>query len=495
MVDAEEKTNEEKTKIVFFVDALGEEFFGKANFLSDLYSNQGGKVISDATNTRVTPSVLGGIYTGVSASQHGLLAPTGNKFDEPLTRPDTHTIMKQLDDMGYSVLSYDMPFTLPLDFSDNSSARCSGMQNAQIMPGDKLEGAELQMPVDRSNIREAMIKDQENEILSRYTDNVSTTINAVRTWLSADLFDVMFISIRWIDPLVHYCPNYAIHEDLANIVSVELSYLYDEYSEMADIFVFSDHGGQPAKSKFELNRWLMDNDYLSVSLNLDKYDYWYDDADDREDGGPAENQININDSTFRTIDEENSVCATFDAFGSCIDLLGEYENDKVKAKEVAAELSKLSHFKAVHTKWDFFNEDAKNFLFLPEIIPDRADGVLVSGNLHPDPIGEVHYRTGAHTRRGIWLSTMSDVDHVGTELLPQDLYTVIMSDFIGVSDLTDYITRQAQQASAIPAHLRESFCSHLLSGDWKIEPADEKTDEEKEIKSEVAERLQHLGYV
>lgn len=498
-------SSESNSKVVFFIDALGEDFLKQSNFLKNLYKESGGKVISDAIQ-RVTPSILGDLYTGVSADEHGLLCPTGNKFPETVTRPDTHTIMKQLDDMGYRVLSYNMPFTRPLKLSDNSAGRYSAMQTASIDGGENLQDAELQMPIDRSNIREAIIEGQENEILSKYVDNVSLVMNAVRTWQSADLFDAMFISIRWLDSLVHYCPDFSIHEELAEVISRQIRYFYDDYKEMSDIFVFSDHGGEPVKEKFEVNRWLIDNDYLNIDLDLQKYNYWYEESDPREEGGPAENQININDFKFGEI-KEDSICASFDAFDCAIDLLGEYENDPEKANEIAENLSNLQQFRDVKTKWDLFDKTKKSFHFLPEIFPDRDDGVIVSGNLHPNPIGEAHYRSGCHTRRGVWLSTVPSKKN-GKDLLPKDLYTLVLKEFFGIKDLRSYIVRQAQQTSSIPSHLHDSFIKMFKGDEWKMKPSDieeEKTGDAKRGKAKektekpkdsiVARRLESLGYI
>ncbi|MDY6774125.1 MAG: hypothetical protein SVS85_02895, partial [Candidatus Nanohaloarchaea archaeon] len=75
-----------------------------------------------------------------------------------------------------------------------------------------------------------------------------------------------------------------------------------------------------------------------------------------------------------------------------------------------------------------YDEDADFYETVPDVIPDRAEGVFVSGNLHKNPIGMGYYRTGVHNRDACFGAT-KELEIPDKEVKPEDMYDTI-TDFL-----------------------------------------------------------------
>jgi len=88
-------------------------------------------------------------------------------------------------------------------------------------------------------------------------------------------------------------------------------------------------------------------------------------------------------------------------------------------------------YRSVKYKWELYDEDATYYDNIPDIIPDRKEGVFVSGNLHDQPIGMGYYRTGVHDRTACFGATKELNIPDKEKIMPEHMYDII-TDFIGL---------------------------------------------------------------
>jgi len=105
-------------KVIVFIDALNPE--ETSGFLEDTYQ---GRIKCHVP--RVTPTILGSIYTGTTPGQHRLVRATPLN-QQPIQRPNKETFFESLSQKA-RVLSYMMPFTMNVDVQkrDNKHSRGS----------------------------------------------------------------------------------------------------------------------------------------------------------------------------------------------------------------------------------------------------------------------------------------------------------------------------------------------------------------------------------
>ena len=152
---------------------------------------------------------------------------------------------------------------------------------------------------------------------------------------------------------------------------------------------------------------------------------------------PWRDQIDLQ-SPFVQI--EDYVAYSSDAFDACIDVNPDASESQIR--DLIADLESEDVFDAVWRKNELYPGSENNGK-VPEIIPDRKLGHLVSGNVHPDvPVRGftdhrtiVNTRSGDHSRFGCFGAT-EDLG-VDGDIAPQDLYNVIWnfcSDVAGAEE-------------------------------------------------------------
>ncbi|MFB6245202.1 MAG: hypothetical protein ABEJ03_02540 [Candidatus Nanohaloarchaea archaeon] len=215
-----------------------------------------------------------------------------------------------------------------------------------------------------------------------------------------------------------------------------------------DVMFFSDHGQTELEKTFRINRWLKKNGWLEYSVDYD----FIDDLQEYQGGERhpvderVENQVTFGQPGVK-LDEENSKVVCSDPFDSCLTLLCDREDfNEEKFRE---ELMETGMFRSVKFKWELYDEDADFYETVPDIIPDRAEGVFVSGNLHENPIGMGYYRTGVHDYRACYGATceLNVPEGMGRDgmIVPEQMYDVI-ADFIGL-EMTESPLQEEQVKS------------------------------------------------
>jgi hypothetical protein len=413
------------TDLVIFIDALKPSELN--GFLEDIHQGE-----MDADIPRVTPRVMSSIYTGLNPAKNGMMEVS--RFGgEDATRPKKSTFIDQAVREGMNVLSMGMPFSIPFREANEES----------MLHGDALGGQSQAVPEEAVRLLQVpapsadMIKDHPDSVYSSFLDQTRNQFTRLKENLRQGDFDVAFLGFRLVDSYCHFQHteernNKAYRQHLID----NLQGLVSEIDEQVDgdIMFFSDHGQTELDTTFRVNRWLAENGYLEYEVDYD----FIDDLQEYQGGEQhpvderVENQVTLGQPGVK-LDVENSHVVCSDPFDSCLTLLVNREGfDEERFRE---ELMSTGYFRSVNYKWELYSEDADHYDTVPDIIPDRGEGVFVSGNLHENPIGMGYYRTGVHNRDACFGATKK-LDLPDKETIkPEDMYDVI-TDFIGL-ELTE----------------------------------------------------------
>jgi len=406
-------------KVIFFLDALDPREC--VDFLKD---SKQGRVISGVP--RVTPPVIGSFLTGKSPGQHGLLRPTP-LYKPPIQRPKGDTIIDLVATRG-RVLSYLMPFTLGVSPPNTIIAQC-GMGGAANIPNPVFAMPRVNFEPTRAN---------PEQMLHSYIDATRNVCATIRQMIRNNRADCYFISLRDIDAFTHWYYEGDYRQRLIEYIALEV----EEFTVLGndlDLFWFSDHGGCPQTGRFEINRWLINKGYLDITFLEKRHKIQMDRIE--SDGDKAyRDQVGIA-TPFVQI-REDSKFVSADAFDACVDVIGNATEAEIE--KLRRELMDTGYFKAVYRKKELFGEECDSDL--PEIIPDRKEGLVVSGNVHPRAEAEdcdsiVAHRTGDHSPFGCY---GGNVKIEGGDLHPWDLFNV-------VEEMTRDMKTEEQPVSLTPA--------------------------------------------
>lgn len=425
------KVKEEKgdVRVVVFLDALDPEWVN-TDFLEMTYE---GKV--DSGVPRVTPKILGDMLSGTTPEHHGLLCPTRPFPGDSIDRPQMKTILHEMA-KDKRVVSYKIPFTKGIILPGRSvcvGTGAGGEQQGQVNPT-------LHIPQSTPGPSEGA-----ERMFHSAVDYAKSMFSTMRTLMRGDAADVYFISFRNIDSFVHYHFEEGTRDRLIDVVSAELEDILHS-GDNIELMWFSDHGGVKKEETFRLNRWLIENDYLDVTIlhkNLEMMR--------RKQKSEYVNQVSILSPLVQI--EDDSQFASFDAYDCTISKLDEDADEG----ELIDELKSTGYFRDVYHKSELYEEDGKFYETLPHIIPDRGDGVFVSGNIHPDAekggnVGDI--RSGVHSRNGCWGTTKEGMD---------------FPDIVETWEMYDVF---------------KDFVSDMEAGSL--------SDEEEEV---IRDRLESLGYI
>jgi len=393
-------------KVIIFLDALKPEEV--SGFLDDTYQ---GRIRCHIP--RVTPTVLGSIYTGIDPGQHGLVRATP-LYAQPIQRPNKETIFESISRKA-RVLSYMMPFTMGVQ-----------VQNGVIAESGVSGSVNVNQPalmIPRAPVN--MGKVDPEKALQSFVDHARILFGTVRELIRMDASDVFFISYRNIDSFTHWHYDEDFRERLVEYIAFELSDFTIMGSDI-DLMWFSDHGGCEADEVLRINKWLEEKGYLKYSIlerrMKQQTEQQKKQAEQQGGTGPYEDQIDMQAPFVQIEKGSKFVCS--DAFDACIDPLK--DATKKDIKELVSDLRDSGYFKNVHRKDRLYpNNDGDGVI--PEIIPDRKEGVLVSGNIHPevpttgfsDHDTVINTRNGDHTPFGAFGGTR-DL-HLPEVVEPEDL--------------------------------------------------------------------------
>jgi len=408
-------------KIILFVDALDEDDLGTTRFSDTLR----GQVESGAP--KVTPKVTSEVYTGTDPTNNGM-GGQHSLDGERLPRPQVPTIMEKLEKAGYSVGTFFMPYCHPpqlqnqMFVSDTMQGPQTGenplAQMAMVppAPGDLVE------PDDDGQFA---FNSRVDEIYARS----SLLLNTIRL----SQLDVVFLGIRSPDQYTHFQHGEDYREQLVEDIAYEI----ERWEVNHDVFWWSDHGNESKDETFRINKWLMEKGYLSLDVDVDFHERLKEEMSQQaqQNTPEIENTLGIQEPGVEIQSDTQALSA--DGYDSSIDVV----DDDLDPKELAADLESTGYYdRVVPTEQEWGNGQFRKSC--PDLVGLRADNVLVTGNVHPEPIGMGYYRSGVHSKYGVWGTTDDSFERSGV-VSPQELHDVIWHFVTGESQI------QAEAEAAI----------------------------------------------
>lgn len=399
-------------KIILFVDALDEDdLSGRMTETWDGYIESGAP--------KVTPKVTGEVYTGQSPSQQGMGRVHSMKGDKP-SRPHAPMVMEKLEALGYDVMSVFMPYALPTNLQNGAwIAEAMGNSGGGQHP---LMAAVNQPPaagdlMDPADDGEMAFNARVDELYGR----ISAVLNAIR----AANFDVVFIGIRSPDQYTHFQHG----EKWRGMLCEDIAHEVRRMEENHEVLWWSDHGNETKKETFRVNRWLIEKGYLDVDIDLEFADRFAEEMKEinpRAGGRPnIENQLGIHTPG---VELNGGAVVSADPYDGSLDRLPDAEDDEVEdAIEELRETGKYEYLVPTVEEWG----EGQYLDECPDFVGLRADNVLVTGNVHPDPIGMGFMRDGVHSKYGVFGCT-GDLD-TPEMLTPRSLHDVILKFVTGTS--------------------------------------------------------------
>lgn len=425
--------NTDSPKIILFIDALEPTHFpGDEGWLD----TQRGLVTSGAP--KVTPKVMGEVYSGQSPSEQGMGA-NHSMQGEQVARPRVPLIQEKLEQAGHDVISLHMPYCLPLQLQ-NAAWISSAMQQqaagqnplAQLCQQPPAGGDLLDPETDNAMVCNAKIEDLYAKVASMLTAAMTGG------------FDVAFLGIRSVDEYTHF----EWHEEWRDRVRREIASEIGRFKNNFDVLWFSDHGNEEKREVFRVNKWLQEKGYLELEIDLEFAERFTDEMQampQAEEGRNIENQLAVQSPGVEMAD--GSQVVSMDPYDSSIDILDDSLNPSVLIDELEG-TGYYDYVRPVEEEWG----DGRFLGTCPDLVAMRADHVLVTGNVHPEPIGMGFYRTGVHSKCGAWGTTDESFMPEG-DMTPRAMHDVIWEFVTGESqirsEVLDRVNRMEQQMEDI----------------------------------------------
>jgi len=396
------------TKIILFVDAMEPTEYG-----AGWKNTERGLV--DSGHPKVTPKVTGEVYTGKSPSENGMGMVHSIKGDN-IDRPALPTIQEKLEAAGYTVGSLYMPYCSPLQLEN------------QLWVGDTTQGqVPGQNPIAQRCITVPTggdIKEGGKEVdigfNTRIDDVMSRSANLTKAISLAEL-DVAFVAIRSPDEFTHFAWDSGYREKILE----EVAHQVGRWEVNHEILWWSDHGSEEKKETFRVNRWLMEKGYLDVDVDLEFHERVKEEVGGEDQQNEIPNQLGIQSPGVELKDSSKALSA--DPYDSCIDVL----DDSLDRDSLIGDMMSSGMYKSVAKTEDVWG-DGRFSDSCPDIVTLREDNVLVTGNVHPEPIGMGFMRSGVHSAFGAWGTTDSTLGRDG-DVTPQELHDVIWEFVTGES--------------------------------------------------------------
>jgi hypothetical protein len=413
--------NKHTTQWVVFIDALSPNDLSRTEFLDETMAGT-----MEANVPRVTPHILSQVYTGKTPEYTGMGAMHSFGDEDHPHRPRCETIIEEVDN-SRDVLNLYMPYCGPPDLDQGSASLSTSPNGQEIFPQNMT--SQLTVPGPSGDL----MQDRHHAtVFDHSVDYVTQLFSTART-LSPQ-FDVIFLGIRLIDSYCHF--QYRCGEDgrgadvgsryrdkLAEAVDIQLSQI-DASGD--DVFWFSDHGATELTDTFYVNKWLKDNGYLEYEIDMEFESKLRSEGltgEDHPSNQRIQNQLSFNHPAV-TVDWEQSNAVCDDPYDGTITLLNGADDETAQA--IMDDLSTVDEIRDVHHRDDLYGDEADFTDDIPEILPDRAEGVFASGNIHPNPIGMGYYRSGVHDKWGCY---GGNVDSGSGTASPTDIYRKL-NDYI-----------------------------------------------------------------
>lgn len=445
-------------KIVLFVDALEPREYG-----AGWEGTERGMV--ESGYPKVTPKVTSEVYTGVSPSVNGMGQTHSMKGQMP-GRPMMPLIQEKLEMAGYRVASLHMPYCLPLQLR-NGAWISTAMQQQQT-GGNPLTDLCAQPP-QSGDLRGD--EDEKKVAFNSRIDDLYAKSSSMLNAMRVSELDVMFIAVRTPDQYTHFGWHDGYRERIIEALAQEVV----RWEQNHEILWWSDHGSEEKKETFRVNKWLMEKGYLDLDMDLEFNERFRKVMEERQPqqaqnaNADIENQLGVQSPGVELLDSSQAVC--MDAYDSCIDVL----DDELDKKELISDLMDTGHYEGIELVEDQWGKG--RFLdSCPDLVTLRADHVLVTGNVHPEPEGMGDMRTGVHSKLGAWGTTDDTLDRSG-DVTPRELHDVIWEFVTGDSQIKQEVSKQVQMMQE------------------QMEMIQPDREEDEGVDESVRQRLEDLGYV
>jgi hypothetical protein len=427
------------TDVIAFIDALSpRELTG---FFDSTYQGD-----MDSGVPRVTPRVMSSIYTRENPAENGMMS-VSKYGGQDSTRPRTSTFIDQAVREDMSILVMGMPFCIPFQSRNPQS----------VLNGDALGGQQQTVPPEANSLVQVpaptadMIQEDPNATYDSFLDQTRSYFTRFKEAIRELDPDVAIIGYRLVDSYCHFqhteqMPTSHTDETLVEAYRARgnsnlgdgvmpprqhlidnVQYLLEEIKDLisGDLMWFSDHGQTELTDVFRVNRWLKDNGYLDYKVDYDFIDQLteYQGGDQHPVQRRVENQITFGQPGV-VLNEDKSDVVCDDPFDSCLTILS--DPDEFDTEAFRADLMNTGMYRSVDFRWEVYDNDSTYFETVPHVLPDRKEGVFVSGNLHREPIGMGYYRTGVHDRTACFGGTAT-LDIPGGTVYPKDMYDIISS--------------------------------------------------------------------
>lgn len=409
-------------KIIIFIDALEpRQFSGEKGWID----TQRGLI--DSGVPKVTPKVMGEVYSGASPSVQGMGANHAHG-DTIFHRPQVPLIQEKLEAAGHNVISLHMPYCLPLQLQ-NGAWISTSMQNQQTGQHPLINLC-MQPPAG-GNVLDPETDDE--EIAQSKVEDLYAKVASMLNAMSTGGFDVAFLGIRSIDQYTHFQWDRSFRKKIKDEIASEIGRL----SSSHDVLWFSDHGNEEKRDVFYINKWLMDKGYLDLDIDLEYAERFSEDIKNMQpmqQGMDLENVLMVGQPGVDIEPTTQAICS--DPYDSSITIL----DDDLDPKQLGDELMKTDSYKEYYTPEEIWG-DGQYLDKCPDLLPARDDYTLVDSNIHPDPIGMGFYRTGVHSYYGVWGTTDYSFDVEG-DMTPQQFHDVIWKFVTGESQVEQSVKNQ-----------------------------------------------------
>jgi len=412
-------------KIVLFVDAMD-----KDDLTGRLTQTYRGQVPSGGP--KVTPKVTGEVYTGSNPTEQGMGRAHALGGEQP-GRAEDPVIMEKLEAAGYNVCSFWLPYALPLQLQSGAwISEAMGQKQAGQSPF-----AQLGQQVPTSG--DLMDPEDDGSLAwNARTDEWFLRSSHLMQTLRHGQFDVAFVGVRSPDQYTHFQQDRPFRERIVEDIAHEIN----RWEVNHDVLWWSDHGNEPKEETFRVNAWLAEKGYLDIDVDVEFHARLTDVQQDAQPGGQqVENQIGLHSPS---VEINGGLAASGDPYDSCLTFLGDPDQSEVDS--MVSDLMDTGMYrwiKPTEEAWGTgrFIEEC------PDLIAHRADNVLVTGNVHPEPIGMGFHRSGVHSAEGVWGTTDDDFTVAAAHRVsPKRLHDVIWQFVTGESQVAAEVEQRLQQA-------------------------------------------------
>lgn len=412
-------------KIVLFVDAMEPTEYGDGWTDTE-------RGLVESGYPKVTPKVTSEVYTGKSPSKNGMGMVHSMTGPTP-HRPQLPTIQEKLEMAGYNVASLHMPYCLPLQLQNG--AWISTAMQQQDAGQNPITQMCMQPPAGGDM---ASAEADWDRIFNSKREDIYAKSSSMLNAINMGEFDVMFLAIRSPDEYTHF----QWHEDYRKQLLEALASEVARWQVNHDILWWSDHGSEEKKETFRVNKWLMEKGYLDLEIDMEFADRFQEEMQqmqpqDQQQNQNIENQLGVQQPGVEI--KESSQALSLDPYDSCINIM----DDDLDEQELIDEMMSSGKYAGVKTAEEQWGQ-GEYLEHCPDIVTLREDNILVTGNVHPEPLGMGFARSGVHSRAGAWGTTDDSFERVG-DITPKELHDVIWEFVTGESQMEQQVNQHIEQ--------------------------------------------------